>query len=321
VNDFVIDEIVDSSESFNGRLFPLARAEKLKREFATMFSGHLGRLKSGFYFEGEVLMVTGVSGTGKTTELEKLLREFNLSQAILPNGAKARFATCVLDRKGTWKDLGKDTLHAMGYPLSDKARITQAEIGRRIRQQGELQGVVGVWYDETQHILADKKEQAMAEVLDCFKTMVKGADWPMMLIMSGVPELTDYIPQLEQLFRKVTHVRLDDINFEADVDTVNSIVGSYALEAKLSVADELLTGDFLHRLVTAAAFRWGLVFELVVKAVGKALVEHSTDLKLDHFIQAWVSKTKMNAAATPFTHSSYVSMFRRDAPFKASIVP
>lgn len=78
MNDFVIDEIVDSSESFNGRLFPLARATKLKREFATMFSSHLGRLKSGFYFEGEVLLVTGASGAGKTTELEKLLREFPL---------------------------------------------------------------------------------------------------------------------------------------------------------------------------------------------------------------------------------------------------
>jgi len=320
MNDFVIDEIVDTSASFNGRLFPLARAAKLKREFATMFSGHLGRLKSGFYFEGEALVVTGASGAGKTTEIEKLLREFNLSQAILPNGTGARFETCVLDRKGTWKDLGKNTLHAMRYPLSEKARITQAQIGRRIKQQGELHGVVGVWYDEAQHILAHKKEQALEEVLDCFKTMVKGPAWPMMLILSGVPELGDYIPQLEQLFRKVTHVRLDDINFEEDAETVNSIVGSYALEAKLSVADELQTGDFLHRLVTAAAFRWGLVFELVIKAVGKALVENSTELKLDHFVKAWSSKTDTNPAATPFTHSGYVTKFRRDAPFMASIL-
>jgi len=319
VNDFVIDEIVDTSASFNGRLFPLDRAAKLKREFATMFSGHLGRLKSGFYFEGEALVVTGASGAGKTTEIEKLLREFNLSQAILPNGTGARFETCVLDRKGTWKDLGKNTLHAMRYPLSEKARITQAQIGRRIKQQGELHGVVGVWYDEAQHILAHKKEQALEEVLDCFKTMVKGPSWPMMLILSGVPELGDYIPQLEQLFRKVTHVRLDDINFEEDAETVNSIVGTYAIEAKLSIADELQTGDFFHRLVTAAAFRWGLVFELVIKAVGKALVEHSTELKLDHFVQAWSSKTDTNSVATPFTHSGYATMFRRDAPFMASI--
>lgn len=321
MNDFVIDEIVDASASFNGRLFPLARAAKLKREFSTMFSGHLGRLKSGFYFEGEVLVVTGASGAGKTTEIEKLLREFNLSQAILPNGTGARFETCVLDRKGTWKDLGKNTLHVMRFPMSDKARVTQAQIGRRIKQQGEVHGVVGVWYDEAQHILAHKNERALEEVLDCFKTMVKGPAWPMMLILSGVPELGDYIPQLEQLFRKVTHVRLDDINFEEEAETVNSIVGSYALEAKLSVADELKTGDFLHRLVTAAAFRWGLVFELVIKAVGKALVENSTELKLDHFVQAWSSKTDTDPAATPFTHSGYVTKFRRDAPFMASIRP
>lgn len=320
MNDFVIDEIVDLSANLNGRLYPLKRAEQLKREFATMFSGHLGRLKSGYYFEGEVLIVTGASGAGKTTEVEKLLREFNSTQTDLPNGKSATFATCVLDRKGTWKDLGKNTLHSMGFPVSDSARMTQGQIGRRVRQQGALHGVVGIWYDEAQHILAHKKQEALEEVLDCFKTMVKGPDWPMMLVMSGVPELADYIPHLEQLCRKVTHVSLDDVDFQKDSDTVNDVVGSYALEANLTVAEELLEDEFLHRLVTASAYRWGLVLELVMKAVGKAVAQRSAELNVEHFVQAWVSKTGMNAAATPFTHSGYVTMFRRDNPFKASIM-
>ncbi|MDA7422692.1 hypothetical protein [Tritonibacter multivorans] len=159
----------------------------------------------------------------------------------------------------------------------------------------------------------------MLEVLDCFKTLVKGPDWPMMLILSGVPELADSIPKLEQLFRKVAHVRLDDIDLEVDIEEVNSIVGSYAIEANLSVDDDLTSGDFLHRLTTAGAFRWGLVFELVMKAVGSAVKQKSNQLKREHFVDVWVTKTGMNSIATPFTHSDYATMIRKDRPFEVTI--
>lgn len=319
MSSFIIDEIVNASETFNGRLYPLDRAQELAKAFSEMFSWHLGRMRSGTYFEAEVLVVTGSSGAGKTTEIEKLMRDFHASNAILPDEQAAKIAMCVLDRKGSWKDLGRNTLHAIGYPISDRARITQPQISRRIKQQSERQGIVVVWYDEAQHILATKNEDVLLEVLDCFKTMVKGPDWPIMLILSGVPELAGIIPELEQLFRKVTHVRLDDIDFAEDSEKVHSIVGSYAIEAGLEVDDALDMEDFLHRLTTAGAFRWGLVIELVMKAVGRAVAERSSRLDVDHFVQAWVAKTGMNPAATPFTHSGYQTMFRRDKPFQAAI--
>lgn len=319
MSDFVLEAVAQASESYNGRIFPLPRAENLKLEFSKLFSRHLGHLRGGHYFEGEVLLVTGSSGAGKTTELEKLMREFNKDRILLPNGSAAQIPLCLLDRKGTWKDLGRNTLVSMGYPLSDGARVTQAQIARRITQQGELQGVIGVWYDEAQHVLARKSDVALEEVLDCFKTMLKGPEWPMLLILSGVPELAGYIPKFEQLARKVTHVSFEDINFEEDAETINDVVGSYALEAELVVADQLVTGDFLHRLVTAGAFRWGLVFDMINMAITNALTRQSDELTNEHFVEAWVSKTGMSRAATPFTHSSYVTMFRRDRPFAVSV--
>ncbi|WP_439525061.1 ATP-binding protein [Marivita sp.] len=283
-----------------------------------MFSWHLGRLQSGSQFEGEVLLVTGESGAGKTTELVNLLRDFNSHGVALPNGTNASIKICLLDGKGTWKDLGKNTLHATGYSLSERARSTQSKISRRIKQQGEGQGIVGIWYDEVQHILARKNDAALEEVLDCFKTMLKGPDWPMLLILSGVRILEDQIPKFEQLFRKVTHVRLEEINFEEEAETINSIVQSYALEAKLAFADELFTDDFLHRLATASAFRWGVVCELTMKAVCRALTNQSSELNRNHFIDTWASKTGMHEATTPYTHSAYATAFRRTALFQSA---
>jgi len=221
LSKYVIDEVVDHAEKTTGRLFPLPRRAELDEQFSHLFSSHLGSLRSGVYFEPEVMVLTGKSGAGKTTELENLVKEFNADDIPLPSGQKARLASCDLDRKGGWKALGQKTLASMAYPISDKARMTQPEIWARVAQQGRMKGFVGINYDEMQHILVGKDPEAVKEELDSFKSILKAKDWRDLLILSGVPELEDYLPTFEQLFRKVTHVKFEDIDFDAEASTVH----------------------------------------------------------------------------------------------------
>lgn len=319
MNDFIIPEVVEASSNFNGRYFPLSRAETLRANFAMMFSIHLGCLKSDEYFESEVLVLTGPSGAGKSREMNQLLTKFGASGSLLPSGKPAKMVKCVLDRKDGWKSLGVKTLEAMDFDFNDKARITQTAIWKLVAKQARLQGIVAIHYDETQHILAGKTDTAVEEILDCFKSLLKSTSWPLMLILSGVPELNSYIPEFEQLARKVTQVTFEDIDYDNEAQQVSEIVQNYALRAGLEVDDDLLSVDFIHRLTTAGAFRWGLVFSITKKAVMEALKDHSPTLKRDHYVAMWVNKTKMNHAATPFTHEAYETVFRRDAPYRASI--
>ncbi|MEO9896251.1 MAG: AAA family ATPase, partial [Paracoccaceae bacterium] len=175
---YVQKKVVDQAEQTSGRLFRLPRRVALEDELSMLFSSHLGRMRSGAYFESEVLLVTGKSGAGKTTEIESMIKDFNSEQIALPSGQNARLASCELDRKGNWKALGRKTLKSIGYPVSDKARLTQAEIWDRVFQQGEMQGCVGLNYDELQHILADKEGEALEEELDSFKSILKSKSWP-----------------------------------------------------------------------------------------------------------------------------------------------
>ncbi|KGM88838.1 AAA domain protein [Roseovarius mucosus DSM 17069] len=312
---FEIKEIVEAEEEFNGRLFPLPRAEKLQLEYAKLFSAHLGRLRSGKYFEGEVLVVTGKSGSGKTSEIVNMMANFNAAEVALPGGQNARMVSKELDRKGGWKDLGKKTLRAMGYPIEDKVRMTQSAIWERVAFQGRHQGIVSINYDEVQHILSGKEGLALEAELDSFKSILKSKTWPFLLVLSGIPELDDKIQNFEQLGRKVTHVTFTDIEYDDDASTVHEMMGSYALEARLEVSDDLNSEDFIHRLATAGAFRWGLVCKLVRLAVCEAKVQQSTELTREHFIDTWVSKTEMNPLATPYNHDSYDTYFRRERPF------
>lgn len=302
-----------------GRYFPLARAEALRTAFSQVFSRHIGNLTSGAWFEGELLLVTGLSESGKTRETNEVLKLLHAEQVPLPSGAPARIVQCDLSRAGGWKDLGRRTLKAMGYPLSDTARVTQAEIWSRVAYQAEAQGIIGIHFDEAQHILAGKSENDREMILDNFKSLIKTRGWPLMLIMSGVPELADHLRALDQTQNKVTRVHFDAIDPQQDLQVIHEIVGSFALENGVEVDENLLTEDFYRRLAVASAMRWGTLIKMTIAAIGNARVSGLPMLSREHYVEYWAGKANVNALATPFTHDGYETMFRPDRPFQAFI--
>jgi hypothetical protein len=318
-NPFIKPETVATYETFNGRLFPLPRAKALEDKYSELFSAYLGAMRSGRHYEPDVLVVSGESGSGKTAEIEALKENFNHYKTPLPNGTTAKMVTKELDRKGGWKALGSKTLKTMNYPLADNSRMNQTALWDRVALQGKLQGIVAINYDEMQHILSGKEGDALAEIIDSFKSIVKSKIWPFVLVLSGVPELDTYLPAFEQIFRKVEHLTFQDLHFDTESVVVHDIVSSYALTARLEIDADLHSTDFIHRLATAAAFRWGLVCYITLKAVAIASKSHSGRLSREHFVDMWVAKTEMNRAATPFTHSGYSTVFRKNAPFWASV--
>lgn len=312
-------QIAETAAQNTGRHFSLQRSEKLRTTFSEVFSRHIGHLKSGEWFEAEVLLVTGLSESGKTRETNEVLKLLHAEQVPLPNGGPARIAQCDLNRAGGWKDLGRRTLKAMGYHLSDSARLTQAEIWSRVAYQAQQQGIIGIHFDEAQHIFAGKSDNDREMILDNFKSLIKTRGWPLMLIMSGVPELAEHVRSLDQTQNKVTHVHFDAIDLTEDLDVIHEIVGSYALENGLELDERLLTEDFYRRLAVASAMRWGTLIKMTIASIGNARVSGSSVLSLEDFVDFWSRKANVNALATPFTHDGYETMFRADKPFQAFI--
>ncbi|MFX0546660.1 AAA family ATPase [Roseovarius sp. S1116L3] len=312
-------QVAETAALNTGRHFSLARGEKLWTTFGDMLSRHIGRLQSGAWFEGDVLLITGLSESGKTREINEILAQLRAQEIPLPNGNPARIVQCVLNRTGGWKDLGRKTLKAMGYCLSDSARLNQTEIWARVAHQAELQGIIGIHFDETQHIFAGKSDDDRQMTLDSFKTLLKTPDWPLSLIMSGVPELADHIRLLDQTQNKVTHLHFDGIDLPQDLSVIHEIVGSYAMENGLEVDEYLLTEDFYRRLAFASALRWGTLIKLTIDTIGKARDSGSTVLKHEHYVNFWAAKANVNTLATPFTHDGYETMFRPDKPFQVYI--
>lgn len=314
-NPFVIDKIADAATGFAARHYPFARAEDLQQALARTFSRYLGNHRSGARFEAEGLLVTGPTGAGKSTEIENLINMFHDSNAALSDGTVARIISCNLDAKDGWKSLGTKTLEALGYKLADTARNTQQQIWRKVVLQAKAQGVVCIHYDEAQHIFRGKSDTERLSILDSFKTLLKSRDWPLMLILSGMPELAGQVREEPQLFRLLTQVEMQDIVVPRDFQILHELVSSYAIRAGLPVADDLASEDFYERLATAAGFRWGLAIVIAQHAVGEAIVANAPSLSIGHFIEAWTRKTRMVPIASPFLHDRYATAFPRDRLF------
>jgi len=315
MSEFVNEAYRDAAIKSADRLFPLDRAAKLQIDFKRVFSTHLGHLIGGGYFEADGLLITGQSGSGKTTETRSLLKRFNADAVELPNGMPARIAECSLKGIGTWKDLGKSSSKAVGYPISEKARLNQSEIWDVVIREAKLAGVMGIHFDEVQHIFREKSRKECLALLDSFKSLMKTHDWPLMLIFSGVPELDEYMRIEPQVYTRLERVPFEEIAPTVDYKTVHEIIGSYGIFAGLEVDQDLMTQDFLSRLVTAGAYRWGLVIKLTKMATTAAQDAGASRLTRDHFVEVWVNKTKVAKLATPFLHSGFETMYRKEHPF------
>lgn len=315
MSEFINETYRDAAAKAAERLFPLKRANQLQSDFVRLFSTHLGHLIGGGRFEAEGLLITGQSGSGKTTEIRSLLERFNADGVQLPNGMPASIAECSLKGIESWKGFIKSASDAVGFSIGEKARLTQGEIWGIVVREAKLNGVIGIHFDEVQHIFRKKGEVDRLAILDSFKSWMKSYDWPLMLIFSGVPELDDYMREEPQLYRLLDRLPFTDVALPEDYQTVHEIVGSYAISANLDVDPDLMTKDFLDRLVSAGAYRWGVIIRHAASACTIAQDMGSTSLTRDHFAEFWFNKTKIAKVATPFLHSGYETMYRKDHPF------
>jgi hypothetical protein len=288
--------------------FPLPRGKELFEAMSWCASDYYSKATAGRPFEARGVLVIGESRQGKSREIQRLLEKFNDGSVIMPDGRPAKIIHCILSGKVTWKDLGVKILEVLKYPL--KGRRSQAEIWDLVIKCAELQGVVGIHFDECQHVFTEDGERTNQQILDSFKTLLKESRWPLMLILSGVPGLATHVAKEEQLARLLRTVRFEEIDLtrQADMDELLDLTFSYAEKAGLDFS-QLAEKDFLERLVYACLGRWGLIIEMVIEALTLCQIEGSTVCSIDHFSRAYAKTYSTPIGYSPFTVPNYRDAF------------
>lgn len=306
---FINMDAVNVAQPLKAAHFQFPRARLLREEFSWCVTDYYAKAAASLDFEARGLVVTGKSRVGKTREIKNLVALFNDSDAAMPDGRPARIVHCILSGTVTWKDLGVKVLAALDYPL--KGRRTQNYIWEMVLQQAKAMGVIGIHFDECQHVFAPNAASNRI-FLDSFKALMKESRWPLMLILSGIPSLADYIDQEEQLAHLLRPVHFGEIQLdrsnegdeESDLELLNMLAFALADEAEVDF-EQLSTVDFFERLDFACASRWGLAIELIIDAFTRCRAGGETVCSIDHFVAAYAAASRIPRELSPFTASSY----------------
>lgn len=308
---FINPRVVEASAPLKAAHFPFPRGEELFEAMSWCTTDYYTKASTGKPFEARGVLVIGESRQGKSREIERLRDKFNDGSVIMPDGRSAKILHCILSGKVTWKDLGEKILGLLGYKL--KGRRTQADTWELVIKYAELQGVVGIHFDECQHVFTQEGDRTNQQILDSFKTLLKETSWPLMLILSGIPSLAAHVAKEEQLVRLLRTVRFENIDLtrQADMDEMVQLTFTYAEKAGLDF-DPLATRDFLERLAFACCDRWGLVIEMLIEAFTHCQIQGEKICSTEHFSHAYAKTYSTPIGYSPFSMPNYRDSFDQD---------
>lgn len=238
--------------------------------------------------EARGILLVGESGAGKTRLLDQLFQSRPDLSAYGVPGSRCPLVSIRTPSPATLTSLGIEILKAINYPLArEKRRWEVWDLVRRLLRENRVH-VVHI--DEAQDVLRTAKAPEIEAIVATLKTLLQDKDWPVILVLSGTPDLLRIADHDYQLGRRLQPIELAPVSAAAEGSEIAGLVEDYAGEAglKLSGPDDR---SLVPRLIHGAAHRLGLTIEILVMAVEEALRSPARALSADIFARAYRRRT------------------------------
>jgi hypothetical protein len=289
--------------TLKSQYFRMSRADDLDQALDAAVEDFEAGVMTGRHFEGSGIVVIGESGSGKTEEIDALFQRFGNKPEAMESGLSRKFLQHALEGETTWKALGLQMLQLLKYPL--KAPRTEHEIWHRVRWQMKERGIWLLHIDECQHMFQTLGSNESKKVINSIKTCMKDREWPILVVMSGVPELLNVVnldPQLRNLVTPIAFRTIDVANDLADLDA--AFVG-YAGVADVNV-DNLRHGEIYERMAHGHEYLFGRVFRFMVDAFA-TLPEGKFSMTVQHLADCYARKTGCIPGFNVFLKDDFLS--------------
>ncbi|MCJ2107302.1 ATP-binding protein [Methylobacterium sp. E-041] len=256
--------------------------------------------------EGNILVVLGESGAGKTTAIRRLLSKHPLSPNYGRQVVGCVALTVRVPSPCSVGELGRTVLRATGYKIG-RSRISGPETWGIVRERLQALGVLVLHLDEFQdaHLTLNVDEQMKLRHL--LRSLLVDEDYPIVLIVSGQPSFETFLRPDRSSVRRGRWQAFGKLSLPADGGAVTKAVAALAGVAGLTVA-----GDFGHavfpRLVHAGCNLLGITIEEIHDAIRYAIEHDRKELDLGCFADAFAFRTGNLAPWNPYLASDYLTV-------------
>ncbi|MGO7611191.1 ATP-binding protein [Rhizobium ruizarguesonis] len=207
------------------------------------------------------LFVIGKAGTGKSTSIRRAMSANpDLQPLVNAYGEKApQYLSIKLPKKAATIDLVSHVLKAMGMPHDGKEKAMTDEMKNQFKQRG-------IWLlhlDELQHTVRSNTAKAYEAIQDLVKEMLDDEDWPLHMILSGVPRIRK-IQVEDQIDRRSEVLNFYPLKAPANNDRIRELIAKISVEGcAMSLDPDVQTPEFYERLCMATNGAWGTMIERV----------------------------------------------------------
>jgi hypothetical protein len=211
----------------------------------------------------------------------------------------------------TPKALGLEILSALGYPIS--ASRTQAYIFATVRERLQRLGILVLHLDEVHNVLESASEREIREIRKVLKTFLVSDTWPVVLILSGLPQIVKFFEGLAEtddegqrradtkgeVRRRSQFIHLRSLSVPGDVAMVYAAFQDIASVTGLGLASNLKS-DVVPRAIHAGIYELGTTMQLAQEAISHAIAAGAQELDIQHFARAYRSRAGCADVMNPF---------------------
>lgn len=239
--------------------------------------------------EGSILAVIGTSGVGKSRLMKESIKkvigleqgDFSSSEAATANLCRKLDASTPNEGPNllafsapspcTGKLLGLEFLERTGYS-GMRATATESQIWQQVRLRLRVAGVRFVWIDEFHHAMGRSGHTDLVKLCDNMKSLLQ-TEWPVSLILSGLPAVSSFIGFDRQIERRSRTHPLEQLGFPGDARLVQGFVQEVVVKhAGMVMTKDITMPEFAHRLIVAAEGGLGSVVDMTRSAAFSARI-------------------------------------------------
>lgn len=253
------------------------------------------------------LIVSGQPRAGKSRILKQIFGSHPSLPGYGKKGASCPIHTVVPRGSCTIKRFGADTLARTGLtvvqmPSGQDYEITLAHM---IRDRLRMRGIKILHIEEAQHITQAANAHEIVRVINMFKCLMIDKDWPIALVMSGIPDLVDALQAEDQITGRLDVVDVPSLQIADDGPNLQGILRELATVAGLKVGQGQAK-LIVPRLIHAGNYQLGRSIEIVYAAIRLALGRREPDLTLDAFARTYRRTRAVAPERNPFLARDWV---------------